>query len=107
MSPPPLPLDTLTDAARTLDYFEVLSLPRSCSGEEALRAADALLAALERLPRRPGATGDDGRADVRLVVLDARAVLGDDTLREAYRKGLSAHRAPTGAAVTPVAPPPA
>lgn len=83
-------LEGLAQGARTRDYFEVLGLPRSCSGEEARLAADALSASVERdlAADRADPSLAPLLADVRQVVLDAREVLGDDALRILYREGL-------------------
>jgi hypothetical protein len=101
-APPPLDLDALAVAARERDYFELVGVPRTCSSEEARRAADALLDRLgepgDGAP--PDPTGQ--LADVRQVALDARDVLGEDALREAYAKAIAA---PTGEAAGPVARP--
>jgi hypothetical protein len=94
--PAPLDLAALAAAARERDYFEVLSLPRSCSADEARQAADRLLAGLDRAPEEVG-----GLADARRVVLDARDVLGDDARREAY---LGALGGPPAGAADPLAP---
>jgi hypothetical protein len=84
-------LQALAEAARGRDYFELLGLPRDCTGEEARLAADALLAGLERDLKLEDDDAEAGAwlAEVRQVALDARDVLGDDALREAYRKALS------------------
>ena len=87
-------LEALAAAARTRDYFEVLGLPRTCSGEEALRAAQTLADELRHdfaeLAEDPSLTLMLAPllADVRQVLVDARDVLGDDALRSAYRQGL-------------------
>jgi len=93
-------LEALAAAARTRDYFEVLGLPRTCSGEEARRAAEALA---DEVAHDFAEVAEDPSltltlapliADVRQVLLDARDVLGDDASRTAYRQGLGPEEAP-------------
>lgn len=86
--PPPIDLAALVEAARTRDYFEVLSVSRSCSSAEARDAADALLAAVEHQDEGTSEGHAARLGDLRQVLLDARSVLGEDALREAYRTAL-------------------
>ena len=78
------------DQVRRADYFTILGVARGCTPHEVRAAADRLLAEFE--PRRfPGHADDDLTArldEIRDVLQDAREVLADDALREAYVAGL-------------------
>jgi hypothetical protein len=78
------------DQVRRADYFTILGLSRGATPYEIRGSADRLLAELDA-PRwalldEPGL--DDRIAEVRRVVAEARDVLADDELREAYLAGL-------------------
>lgn len=78
------------DQARRADYFTVLGLPRTSTPHEILEAADRLEAELD--PGRHGGATDEALAarlaEIQQVLRDAREVLGDDRLRQAYLAGL-------------------
>ncbi|HSN15402.1 MAG TPA: DUF4388 domain-containing protein, partial [Anaeromyxobacteraceae bacterium] len=78
------------DQVRRADYFAILGVARSCTPHEVRDAADRLLADFD--PRRYAGHGDDDLVarveEIRRVLLDAREVLADDELREAYVEGL-------------------
>lgn len=80
------------DQARRCDYFTVLGLPRSSTSHEVREAAGRLEEDLD--PRRHADGGDpaltEGLGELLQVVRDARAVLGDDRLRQAYLAALGA-----------------
>jgi hypothetical protein len=77
------------DQARRCDYFTVLGLPRSSTSHEVREAASRLEEALEpgRLAGNPGETLAN-LGELLQVVRDAREVLGDDRLRQAYLSAL-------------------
>jgi CheY-like chemotaxis protein len=78
------------DQVRRADYFTILGVARSCTPHEVRDAADRLLADFD--PRRFTGHADDDLVakvdEIRRVLLDAREVLSDDELREAYVEGL-------------------
>jgi len=78
------------DQVRRADYFIILGVSRACTPHEVREAADRLLAEFE--PRRFAGHADDDLVakveEIRRVLLDAREVLADDELREAYVEGL-------------------
>jgi CheY-like chemotaxis protein len=78
------------DQVRRADYFAILGVARSCTPHDVREAADRLLADFD--PRRFAGHADDELVakveEIRRVLLDAREVLADDELREAYVEGL-------------------
>jgi CheY-like chemotaxis protein len=78
------------DQARRADYFTILGVARGCTPHEVREAGDRLLTEFD--PRRFAGHGDDDLVarveEIRRVLLDAREVLADDELREAYVEGL-------------------
>lgn len=78
------------DQVRRADYFTILGVARSCTPHEVRDAADRLLAEFD--PRRFAGLADDDLTakveEIQRVLLDAREVLADDELREAYVEGL-------------------
>jgi hypothetical protein len=78
------------DQVRRADYFTILGVSRACTPHEVRDTADRLLAEFD--PRRfAGQVDDDLNArleEIRSVLQDAREVLADDGLREAYVAGL-------------------
>jgi CheY-like chemotaxis protein len=78
------------DQARRADYFTILGLTRACTPHEVREAADRLLAEFD--PRRYPVENDEDLAarleEIRRVLQDAREVLAEDELREAYVEGL-------------------
>ncbi len=78
------------DQVRRTDYFTILGVARGCTPHEVREAADRLLAEFD--PRRFAGHADDDLdaklEEIRSVLQDAREVLSEDTLREAYVAGL-------------------
>jgi CheY-like chemotaxis protein len=78
------------DQARRADYFTILGVARSSTPHDVRDAADRLLAEFD--PHRYSGHADDDLVakveEIRSVLLDAREVLSDDELREAYVGGL-------------------
>ncbi|MGB8933320.1 MAG: hypothetical protein WCC48_18905, partial [Anaeromyxobacteraceae bacterium] len=78
------------DQARRADYFTILGVARGCTPHDVRDAADRLLAEFD--PRRFTGRADDDLVsrleEIRSVLQDAREVLADDALREAYVAGL-------------------
>lgn len=78
------------DQVRRADYFTILGVARSCTPHDVRDAADRLLVEFD--PRRYAGHADDDLAakveEIRRVLLDAREVLSEDGLREAYVEGL-------------------
>jgi hypothetical protein len=78
------------DQVRRADYFTILGVGRLCTPHEVRDAAERLLAEFD--PRRFAALAEDGLParleEIVRVVLDARAVLADGKLRDAYLSGL-------------------
>ncbi len=78
------------DQARRADYFTILGLPRSSTSHEILEAVARLEAELD--PGRHDGAFDEALAarlaEILGVVRDARDVLGDERLRQAYLAGL-------------------
>ncbi|GEJ56964.1 hypothetical protein [Anaeromyxobacter diazotrophicus] len=99
-SPPPAapprrrPLDRgwveeMLRQAEQADYFDLVGLPPDCSREDVLQAAGRLLEELapERVPPSDAILLDKVE-EIRRVLAEARDVLADDPLREAYRRAL-------------------
>jgi hypothetical protein len=78
------------DQVRRADYFTILGVARGCTPHDVRDAADRLLAEFE--PRRFASHKDEeleAKVDeIRRVLQDAREVLSDDELRDAYVDGL-------------------
>jgi CheY-like chemotaxis protein len=78
------------DQVRRADYFAILGVSRGCTPHDARDAADRLLAEFD--PRRFASYRDEDLTarveEIRQVLQDARAVLSEDALREAYVEGL-------------------
>jgi hypothetical protein len=78
------------DQVRRADYFTILGVARGCTPHDVREAADRLLAEFE--PRRFALHKDEDLdakvEEIRRVLADARDVLSDDDLRDAYVQGL-------------------
>jgi hypothetical protein len=78
------------DQVRRADYFTILGVARGATPHDVREAADRLLAEFE--PRRYAGHKDADLTsrveEIRRVLQDAREVLADDDLREAYVEGL-------------------
>jgi hypothetical protein len=78
------------DQVRRADYFTILGVARGCTPHDVREAADRLLAEFDA--RRFAGHKDDDLAakvdEIRRVLQDAREVLAEDGLREAYVEGL-------------------
>jgi hypothetical protein len=83
--------------AREGDYFQFLGVERDVTGYEVERAADRLRERFDPARFADPAFADQRAAieEIREVIEDARAVLGDTQLREAYQRNLRPTRALT------------
>jgi hypothetical protein len=78
------------EQVRRCDYFTILGVGRLCTPHEVREATERLVAELD--PRRFHGVREEGLEErleeIRRVVADAREILVDDRLREAYLQGL-------------------
>ena len=90
--PPPLERPLVEEKLRVVqraDYFDILGVEAGCSTEEIQQAVSRLLAELtvERCPDDDTLLRDQVE-EIRSVVSDAGAVLGDESLRAEYRRAV-------------------
>ena len=90
--PPPLERAFVEEKLRLVeraDYFDILGIGAGCSSLEAQQAVARLLAELttERCPAEDAQLREKVE-EIRRVVSEAGAVLGEDGLRAAYRRAV-------------------